>query len=105
MTDFEDNFPTVIGRPVFDTERCPAPVDVHPYLAFLGGDAPMPKPTRTDLVLSARQWATRVRDEMHELSADATSTHNSRSVGYRAIFGALDRLDAALAELAAMEAK
>ncbi len=70
-------------------------------LSFIGGDVDIPKPTRADLVLSAQQWATRAREELFELANNATSPEN-RLTGYRAITGALNRLDAVLAELAAL---
>jgi len=106
-TDETDNFPTVIGRPVFDTEPCQAPAGFEvragwsckpepgfaepEYIRFPGGDIPVPEPTRAALLLSAKQWATRAREDQNDL-------------GY-VPFSVLDRLDAVLAELAAMEAK
>lgn len=56
-------------------------------LVFPGGAVELPKPVHADLVLNAQQWATRAREDM-------------RDQGWVAE-GVFDRLDAALAELAA----
>jgi hypothetical protein len=74
----------------------------HKVLDFAGGPVELPKPTRADLVLSAQQWATRAREELFELANNAASPE-TRLTGYRAITGALNRLDAVLKELADAE--
>jgi hypothetical protein len=94
MTYEDESFPTVICRPVFDTERCPPPSLPFPAsppvtLAFPGGAVALPQPTRADLVLSAQQWATAIREHMVDWNC-----LDSRARGY------FDRLDAVLKELA-----
>jgi hypothetical protein len=64
-------------------------------LEFAGGDVPLPKPTRADLVLSAQQWATAVREALHDESVTGGASMDRMSAR-------LDRLDAVLAELAAL---
>ncbi|MES2889788.1 MAG: hypothetical protein V4739_17480 [Pseudomonadota bacterium] len=59
------------------------------FLEFAGGEVELPKPTRADLVLSAQQWATRLREDAIDRNAC-----DSRTRGY------FDRLDAILKELA-----
>ena len=79
------SYPPVIG-PVIGR---PHP-DYFGKISFLGGDAPLPKPTRADLVLSAQQWATALR----EGAIDNIMTSR--------MLGMFDRLDATLSELARM---
>ncbi len=78
-------------------------------LGFPGGEVELPKPTRADLVLSARQWATRAKEELFEfeqaIARPATNLHEMQQQRYQrpvpaAISSALDRLDAILKELA-----
>lgn len=77
--------------------------------AFPGGVAEVRKPTREELVLSARQWATRAREELFEfeqlIAKPATNLHEMQQQRYQrpvpaAIGSALDRLDTVLKELA-----
>lgn len=64
--------------------------------AFPGGQLELQKPKREELALSARQWATRVREELFD-NQDRFAVGNSP----KHIRGALDRLDAVLVELEA----
>ena len=90
MSKYEESFPTVISRP-HDTMPCP------PMLSFMGGDVPLPKPTRADLVLSAKQWAQRMSDELVDRAPGKLTNEDAVVLG-----GILDRIDAVLAELEAM---
>jgi hypothetical protein len=60
-------------------------------LLFLGGVVQLPKPTRAELVLSAQQWSKAIADHLVDWNA-----LDSRAKGM------MERLDAALAELAAL---
>lgn len=86
----EEEGPMVEHRSLFDTIPCPPPA-----LEFPGGNVPLPKPTRADLVLSAQQWATAVREHWHLYFRG----ENSESVD-SAMLSKMARLDAVLAELA-----
>ena len=98
--DFEDEGPCIHHRSQFDTLPCPPPEDdsylSNVVLAFPGGAVVVPKPTREELVLSAQQWATRAHEELFEFSKSGGNGH------LLSISSALVRLDAVLAELAAL---
>ena len=123
MNDFEDEPPCVHHRSQFDTEPCPAHFadahqaafgDVHAAaqksagdaLRFEGGDVPLPKPTRAELVLSAQQWVMALREELHDEGVFSTRRGADDGMvserAQTAIAGKLGRLDAVLAELAAL---
>ncbi len=107
----EDEGPSVHYRSKFDTIPCAPmftgkgdngePVRVsangRAAFAFPGGTAEIRKPTREELVTSAKQWATAVR----ECFADHFETERTMQAN-RAMRSGLDRLDAVLAELAAL---
>lgn len=62
-------------------------------LSFVGGEVELPRPTRAELVLSAQQWATAVREcFVDEWVPECPSAAGS-------MLGKLDRLDAVLKEL------
>lgn len=65
-------------------------------LRFPGGDVELPKPTRADLVLSAQQWATAIREHFGDHYRARVGTHASDLQ----MSAKLDRLDAILKELA-----
>lgn len=124
MTDFEDEPPCIHHRSQFDTLPAPpdsasdvhvlkdpvyrltqrgrqtlAGIELPAVLRFEGGDVPLPNPTRADLLLSARQWATAVRESF----VDGWLPEFPKAGA--SMLSKLDRLDAVLAELAAMEEK
>ncbi|MEY2932764.1 MAG: hypothetical protein RL033_3513 [Pseudomonadota bacterium] len=67
----------------------------HAGFEFPGGVVVVEKPTREALLLSAKQWATAVRECWFELYCGDSITDPR-------MLGKLDRLDAVLAELAAL---
>ncbi len=66
-------------------------------LNFPGGTIELPKPTRADLVLSAQQWATAVREMLQDRLLGGSYFEQCEC---DRLCGPLDRLDAVLAELA-----
>ena len=97
MSDSE--FPKVISRPRSDTMPSPG------VLQFQGGNVAIPKPTRADLALSAKQWATAVREELQDweyIVPKGKLVTSGEMFASEAIRSKLDRLDAVLAELEAM---
>lgn len=88
----EDPPPNVRHRDHFVDERGPVRVAAHGRaafpLSFAGGEVQLPKPTRAELVLSARQWVAAIRD--HSIDWNC---HNDRMAGY------LERLEGVLTEL------
>jgi len=82
----DEEYTTRIGAPVSEPEFSePGYITT---LRFEGGDAEIRKPTREELLTSARQWVTRAREDMNDLGYVQESV--------------FDRLDAVLAELAAL---
>ncbi len=57
-------------------------------MSFAGGDVPLPKPTRADLLLSAAQWVCRARENIVDAGHDGTT------------LSALNHVDRILKELA-----
>jgi len=66
-------------------------------LQFSGGPVAIPQPTSADLLLSATQWVTRIREELHEYEHSAVLVCVPAGV-----HSAIKRLDAVLAELKEM---
>lgn len=111
----EDEPPCMHHRSQFDTLPAPAMTSssreaantgrlasdgfANVPLRFPGGDAEIRKPTREALVLSARQWVTRAREEMQEF--DSTQESGCGQVP-EAAYRALNHVCAVLAELAAL---
>lgn len=108
----DSDFPPVIGR-VRDTMPSPpdflgldgdTPVRVSANgraafsLPFAGGEVTPRKPAAADLVLSAQQWATALREELLDWGMIGDGGESLRDI---AIQSKLCRLDAVLKELAA----
>jgi hypothetical protein len=77
-------------------------------LRFAGGDVAIPKPTRADLILSAQQWVTRAREELHDIEVSPFQMDGRRVRGggisglrHSAIMSALDHVTRTLKELEA----
>lgn len=94
MSKDEESFPTVISRP-HDTLPSPPdflgldgdkPVRVSANgraafeLSFPGGEVTPRKPTAAELVLSAKQWATSIREDMTDNWCEAAGRVRERTL-------------------------